>query len=460
MLERDSSEEQEISQDEIPTVISPPAVPPSEAEDASDSMSETLAQTVIPQGTVSPRAKRKSKLGTIPVIRPKPVVVTDSTPEEVDMGATIVETPIPRSPALPMSADVQDLGQTMSPFDDDDDDEDDDGDVLTKTSTSRRLDSADLDSMNPEVTPEVLTRTLADASAIGIEDLDTEPSAQLSTPPEPVATPVPISEEPLSSVSTLDPSMVYMPGEYALPQAQAGDPRSGVQGAAGAAVQAVQAVLSPPPDDYPQAQAGDPRSGVQAVQAVQGAAVQGAAVLSPPPDDYPSVEYPRAQSPHDNSYPDAALDALEKDGPADRANPVWRQAHPSAQRWAKKRNAAAPRSPRAGVIALGLVLAGFGSYLLALFLPSKAPLTAAISAIAAEQAGVDIGAWRFKEDLFNLANLNAALLVVLGIVVVLRGALHRQSAQHNKKSKMSIFLVCCAVILVLSFVGLALFASV
>ncbi len=423
MLEHESSEDQGISQDEIPTVISQPETPPSSDEDGLDTISETLMDTVIPQGTVSPRAKRKSRLGTIPVIRPMPAIVTELEQEEVDMSATIVEAQIPSSPTLPEPAQPEpaqpDLGNTMSPFDDGAEDEDEDGDILTKTSTNRRLDSAELDSMDSEADPEVITRTVVDAPAVGREDLSTTPSAP-ATKPVPVSVPVP--EEPLPSVSTLDPSMVYMPGEYALPQAQL-----------------------QPPTQYPQP------------ESVHAPAMP---VLSPPPNDYPQAEYPRAQSPYDESYPDAALHALENevppDAPADTANPAWRQAHPSTQRWAEKRNARA-RSPQAGGIALGLILAGLGSYLLALFLPSKAPLTAAAIAQMAEQAGVDVSAWRFEEDLFTLANLNAALLVGLGVVVVIRGALHRQS---SKESKMSVFLVFCTLLLVMSFVGLALFASV
>jgi len=174
----------------------------------------------------------------------------------------------------------------------------------------------------------------------------------------------------------------------------------------------------------------------------------------------------------DGSYPDAALDALVGEqapmGPPhgqrpDSANAVWRQAHPSAQRWAAKRNVGAPRSPKASVIAIGLVLIGFGAYLLALFLPSVAPLTAAAHALMAQQAGVDEGAWRFTEQLYTAANINAVLFVLLGIVVFLRGALHRQApVQGRRKSldKTSMMLLFCFALIALSFLALVLSASV
>ncbi len=182
--------------------------------------------------------------------------------------------------------------------------------------------------------------------------------------------------------------------------------------------------------------------------------------IGPPPDA------------NDHSYPGAALDSLlsedapagpPSDGRPDSANPVWRQAHPSAQKWAAKRSSTPPRTPRPGIIALGLVLAGFGVYLLALFLPSKAPLTASEVALMAEQAGVDEGAWRFTEQLLTAANINAGLFVLLGVVTLLRGALHRQApgqARRKKVDKTSLMLLMCFAIFALSFVALVLSASV
>lgn len=197
---------------------------------------------------------------------------------------------------------------------------------------------------------------------------------------------------------------------------------------------------------------------------------QGAAPVSTPP---PVMNIGPPPDATDHSYPMAALDALEHESGGlgagqgatrpDSANAVWRQAHPSAQKWAKKRNAGAPRTPRPGIIALGLLLAGLGTYLLALFLPSKAPLTAAEKALMAQQAGVDEKAWRFTEDLLTAANLNAWLFVLLGVVVVLRGALHRQApgqARRKKKDKTSVMLLFCFAIFALSFLALVLSASV
>ena len=169
----------------------------------------------------------------------------------------------------------------------------------------------------------------------------------------------------------------------------------------------------------------------------------------------------------------AALDALESEegpsvppqsgGRAESVNAVWRQAHPSAQRWAAKRNVGAPRTPRPGIIALGLLLAGLGTYLLALFLPSKAPLTAGEHALIAQQAGVDERAWRFSEELLSAANLNAGLFVLLGVVVVLRGAMHRQAPGQSRRKKMdktSVMLLFCFALFALSFIALVLSASV
>jgi hypothetical protein len=160
----------------------------------------------------------------------------------------------------------------------------------------------------------------------------------------------------------------------------------------------------------------------------------------------------------------AALDSLQNEGRVDTpSNAVWRTAHPSAQKWAKKRHGGAHRTPKPGIIALGLMLAGLGAYLLAIFLPSKKPLTASEIDIISKQAGVDENAWRFSQDLLDAANLNAGLFVLLGVVVVLRGAFFKQmpSGQgRNKLGKPAIMLLSCFALLAISFVALVLSASV
>lgn len=163
----------------------------------------------------------------------------------------------------------------------------------------------------------------------------------------------------------------------------------------------------------------------------------------------------------------AALDSLDQENHRARqdtpsANAVWREAHPSAQRWANKRHGGAVRTPKAGIIAIGLMLAGFGAYLLAIFLPSRQPLTAAKIAEQAEQAGVDSHAWRFSETLIDAANINAALFVLLGVVIVLRGAMYRQQpgGQGRKgMSKPAILLIFCFTLLAVSFGALVMSAS-
>lgn len=239
--------------------------------------------------------------------------------------------------------------------------------------------------------------------------------------------------------------MAAMPGDYALPQVPNATP-------GGPLMPSSQQMPAP----NPVGSGGYPQSGV---------------VHTPPPSMNSIGPPPDA---NDHSYPGAALDALINEDPAgvasgpqgpraESANAVWRQAHPSAQRWAAKRSTVPPRTPRPGIIALGLVLAGFGAYLLALFLPSKAPLTASEAAQIAQQAGVDEGAWRFTEQLLTAATLNAALFVLLGIVVVLRGAMHRQApgqARRKKMDKTSAMLLFCFALFAISFLALVLSASV
>ncbi len=163
------------------------------------------------------------------------------------------------------------------------------------------------------------------------------------------------------------------------------------------------------------------------------------------------------------SYPNAALSGAGQSA-ANPQNPnqVWREAHPSAQRWAQTRTEGAPRTPKPGIIAMGLMLTGIGIYLLFILLPSKAPLTAAGKLAMATQAGLDENAWRFSEKLMLPANLNAGLFIFLGVVIVLRGALFRQphSAKAKKKSKQtSMMLGFCFVLFALSFAALLLTAS-
>ena len=301
------------------------------------------------------------------------------------------------------------------------------------------------------------------------------PSAMIPRPPAAsvVHTPLPV---PVSSILPADASMAAMPGDYALPQV-ASSPAANAQPPGHS-----QPVHSPAPPAY--AQGGQAQGGYAQGQP-QGGYAQGQPpaygalgqndqppqVVHTPP---PPMNIGPPPDANDHSYPGAALDALINEEPmpaspqaapqaGDSSNAVWRQAHPSAQRWAEKRSSVPPRTPRPGVIALGLVLAGLGAYLLVLFLPSKAPLTAAEAAEIAQQAGVDAGAWRFSEQLLTAATLNAALFVLLGVVVVLRGAMHRQApgqARRKKIDKTSLMLLFCFALFAVSFLALVLSASV
>jgi hypothetical protein len=179
------------------------------------------------------------------------------------------------------------------------------------------------------------------------------------------------------------------------------------------------------------------------------------------------VDYGPPPDAHDASYPMDALEALAREEPQAAPMPgqpqtVWRQAHPSAQRWVAKRGGSSVRSPKPGIISLGLLLTGIGVYLLTIFLPSKAPLTAAAHEAMKAQAGVDENAWRFTDQLFTIANLNAGLFVLLGMVIMLRGALHRQlpPGQPRPKSKMAPALLASFLLLAITFVALIMKASV
>lgn len=177
-------------------------------------------------------------------------------------------------------------------------------------------------------------------------------------------------------------------------------------------------------------------------------------LIGPPPD---LNESPNFGSEFDMQNP--VSDRARQDTPS---NAVWRTAHPSAQKWAAKRHGGSVRTPKPGIIALGLMLAGFGAYLLMIFLPTKRPLTAAMKEELSKQAGVDQAAWHFSEQLIGAANINAALFVLLGVVIVLRGLMYRQQpAGHARRgfSKPALMLIFCFVLLAVSFGALLMSAS-
>jgi hypothetical protein len=113
---------------------------------------------------------------------------------------------------------------------------------------------------------------------------------------------------------------------------------------------------------------------------------------------------------------------------------VWKQAHPSARRWADKRQrhgvGRAPSRPR---IVSGLLLAGLGAWLLLIFLPGRKPISEPERARISQQAGVDEHAWRFPPPLYQAAQGAAALYVSLGFLISVRGLFFRRRIELSCK---------------------------
>lgn len=109
---------------------------------------------------------------------------------------------------------------------------------------------------------------------------------------------------------------------------------------------------------------------------------------------------------------------------------VWKQGHPSARKWAERRQggvaASARRAPSLPRIVLGLLIAALGAWLVLSFLPDRKPLTTAERARVEKQAGLDSNAWRFGSAGYMAARGGAALYVTIGILVALRGLFYRR----------------------------------
>ncbi len=109
---------------------------------------------------------------------------------------------------------------------------------------------------------------------------------------------------------------------------------------------------------------------------------------------------------------------------------VWKQGHPSARKWAERRQgggaATRRRAPSLPRIVLGILIAALGAWLVLSFLPDRKPLTAAERARVEKQAGLDSNAWRFDEVGYMAARGGAALYFTIGILVALRGLFYRR----------------------------------
>ena len=109
---------------------------------------------------------------------------------------------------------------------------------------------------------------------------------------------------------------------------------------------------------------------------------------------------------------------------------VWKQGHPSARKWAERRQGGAgvssKRAPSLPRVVLGILIAGLGVWLVLSFLPDRKPLTAAERARVEKQAGIDADAWRFGPSGYMAARGGAALYITIGVLVALRGLLYRR----------------------------------
>lgn len=155
-------------------------------------------------------------------------------------------------------------------------------------------------------------------------------------------------------------------------------------------------------------------------------------IAMPPPGPPPAYPYADVDADPDAAAAAAvaAVDsaAAEANGEPRPAKAVWKQAHPSARRWVERRQkehsrARAPSPPR---IALGLLVAALGVWLLVSFLPGRKPLTPTERDHISHQAGVDLNAWRFHRVSYQAARGIAGLYLTVGFLIALRGMFFRR----------------------------------
>jgi hypothetical protein len=120
---------------------------------------------------------------------------------------------------------------------------------------------------------------------------------------------------------------------------------------------------------------------------------------------------------------------LADDGAAQPVKAQWKQAHPSARKWAARREREAhdstSRTPKPLRIMFGCVLIGIAAYLAFIAMPTRRPLSDNERAELATHAGVDENAWRFAPPLYIGALSAVGVIGFVGIAVVVRGATYR-----------------------------------
>lgn len=407
---------------------------------------------------------------------------TSSTPSPIPTSEHPKSPLVPKPPSLPQAAAAKGEAKQAasegaeSPFDAEDSvDPASDSGVLTKTLAEAS--APPLPAAPPPAegsknlrapSPDVYTRTIADAQVGPLPQAERALSSAPSPAPLPAAPPAgalvsPVAPAPLPQTAPVPTPAGGRPSDV-LPRPPVHSVIRPDQPAAMPSPVPPHSPLPPPPSDQAMATMPAayalPNTGHAGAPPVVATPLPGnpgtpgpPAVIGPPPDLSEGANLGAAldSPPHDD----------RQNTPA--ANAVWRTAHPSAQKWAAKRHGGAVRTPKPGIIALGLLLSGFGFYLLTIFLPSKSPLSSAERDALFLHAGIDEHAWRFTEDLFGAANLNAVLFVLLGAVIVVRGAFFRQlplGQSRTKFGKPAIMLLSCFALLAISFAALVLSASV
>jgi hypothetical protein len=144
----------------------------------------------------------------------------------------------------------------------------------------------------------------------------------------------------------------------------------------------------------------------------------------------PTSSTPSATRARDASAADRAVEDLLGPEGNRQVKAQWRAAHPSARKWAAKREREdrhiTGRTPKPLRIMLGFVIVGIASYLAFVVLPTRQPLSQSERTELSTHAGVDADAWRFGPQLYAGALGAVGMLGLVGVAVVMRGALYRR----------------------------------